>query len=80
MPVCLLAVELVNCNYNRFSGLLCLADEKLCSNLHALSGVNQNDTAVANGECRINTANEVIGTRSVYDVELGVVVLCVQEC
>ena len=79
MPVCLVAIQLVYSDNDWFAGFLCLTDEKLGSNLNALGCVNQNDAAVANCKGRINSTDKVIGTRSVYDVELGVEILRVKE-
>ena len=78
LPVCLLAVKLVYCDDERKRLLLGHSDEFLSTDFHSLLSIDHEDTALANLECRICTADKVVGSRSVDEVELGVLELCIQ--
>ena len=72
LPVGLFGVKLVHSHDHRLIVLVSIAGENLRSNLNSLLGIDGEDSGLADFECGNRTTAEVVGTRSVDDVELGV--------
>ena len=72
LPVGLVTVQLVYSDDDRNIILTGIASENLGSNLDSLLCIDEKDSRVANLECRNCSTYEVIRTRSVYYIELGV--------
>ena len=79
VPVGLLAVELVDGDYQRQLLAVSQAQEVLRADLDALLGVDHEHAALADPEGCIGAADEVVGTRGVDDIDLGVHELGVQR-
>ena len=65
-----LAVELVHGENHRFIERGSGAEDILSADLHAVLGVDKDNTRIGNVESRNRTAHEVIGTRAVDNIEL----------
>ena len=72
VPIRLLVVELVDCENEGNVVFGCLTGKYLCAHLDALRAVDEQDTCLADLEGLHCTSDEIVGTGSVDDVELGV--------
>ena len=78
VPVGLVMVELVDCDDHRDIILVGVAGEEGRTDLDAGRAVHHHDGGVDNLEGGKGTAGEIIRSRSIDEVDLGVVDLCVQ--
>ena len=79
-PVGLLGVELVHGDDHRELDLLGAADESFRSDLDSLLGVHHENTALADLECGVCAADEVVGAGGVDEVDLLAHKLCIERC
>ena len=70
LPVGLVTVKLVYGYDERNVIFLRITQSACCSNLNTLLGVDYEDTILTDFECRYRTSDEVIGTRSINDIDL----------
>ena len=79
IPVGLVSVQLVYSYDHRQLLGLGPAHEALGADFHALLGVDYQDAALAHAESRISTADEIVGTGGVDDVDFAACELCVER-
>ena len=80
IPVSLFAVQLVHGNYYRHIVLLRETGIYLCSYFDSLLGIDNENTVLANFECRDCAAYEIISARGIDYIEFGIHKLCIQRC